>query len=326
MEQPSSPLALPPSALATIREALSCVVLGTIISTAVYGLTVLQAYIYFRHNNTSPRTRYFVAFLFALDTATIILTLYGFYDDFVTHFDDVLSFLKIPGTLALENLLTVLIGLLTQCFFAHRIWALSKGNVLLVSSIVILALCSFGPGVAISAHLWINTYIFSLGSLEVRMLAGFANGLSVICDLLIAAAMCMYLNTKRTGFRRTDSIIDRLMMYAINRGLLTATCQACHMILTIAFPGRLIYFPFALLDGKLYCNTLLATLNAQRAMRGDEPNIIEVGSHMLNPIDSSTAGHGSRRTLHGKLDSASASMPSIRKDFSGAGKAMVSRQ
>ncbi|KAM5535802.1 hypothetical protein V8D89_010525 [Ganoderma adspersum] len=324
MDPSSSPLTATPAARAALKEALACVVLGTIIATAVYGITILQAYIYFRHNSASSRTRSFVALLFALDTTTMILTLYGFYDDFVIHFDDVSSFLKIPGTLAAENLLTVLIGMLTQCFFAHRIWGLSKGNVLLVSGIVILSLCSLAPGLVITAHLWTNTYIFSLGSLEIRILAGFANGLSVICDLVIAASLYVYLNSKRTGFRRTDSIIDRLMMYAVNRGLLTATCQACHMILTITLPGRLIYFPFSILDGKLYCNTLLATLNAQRDMRGDGTHIIEVGSRMLDQISAPTSGHGMHRHAPGQLSNASASMPSIAtiKDFSRVGKAV----
>ncbi|KAM5536913.1 hypothetical protein V8D89_009460 [Ganoderma adspersum] len=306
MDPSSSPLTATPAARAALKEALACVVLGTIIATAVYGITILQAYIYFRHNSASSRTRSFVALLFALDTTTMILTLYGFYDDFVIHFDDISSFLKIPGTLAAENLLTVLIGMLTQCFFAHRIWGLSKGNVLLVSGIVILSLCSLGKSIREARRdMWMNTYIFSLGTLEIRILAGFANGLSVICDLMIAASLYIYLNSKRTGFRRTDSIIDRLMIYAVNRGLLTATCQACHMILTVALPGRLIYFPFSILDGKLYCNTLLATLNAQRDMRSDGTHIIEVGSHMLDQINTSTSGHGSHRNAPGQLSNVS---------------------
>ncbi|PIL35019.1 hypothetical protein GSI_02806 [Ganoderma sinense ZZ0214-1] len=86
-----------PAAVAALKEALACVVVGTLAATFVYGITVLQAYIYFKHSQVSLITRCFVAFLFALDTATIILTFVGFYDDFVTHFDDVGSFLKIPG-------------------------------------------------------------------------------------------------------------------------------------------------------------------------------------------------------------------------------------
>ena len=47
-----------------------------------------------------------------------------------------------------------------------------------------------------------DTDIFSLGSTETRILVGFANGLSVLCDITIVGALCYYLNSKRTGFRR----------------------------------------------------------------------------------------------------------------------------
>ena len=47
-----------------------------------------------------------------------------------------------------------------------------------------------------------DTDIFSLGSTETRILVGFANGLSVLCDITIVGALCYYLSSKRTGFKR----------------------------------------------------------------------------------------------------------------------------
>ena len=41
-----------------------------------------------------------------------------------------------------------------------------------------------------------------IGSVTIRILAGFANGFSVISDILIAAGLCYYLSTGRTGFKR----------------------------------------------------------------------------------------------------------------------------
>ncbi len=45
-----------------------------------------------------------------------------------------------------------------------------------------------------------NKNIFSIGDLEVRILAGFANGLSVICDVTIAAGLCYYFQAGKSGF------------------------------------------------------------------------------------------------------------------------------
>ena len=90
-----------------------------------------------------------------------------------------------------------------------------------------------------------NITYFSLSS--TRILGGFGSGLSVLCDIFIVFALIYYLHSKRTGFKRyvllalellrgaqrayptsvvvahrTDSMIDHLIVYAINRGILTA--------------------------------------------------------------------------------------------------------
>ena len=85
--------------------------------------------------------------------------------------------------------------------------------------------------------------LFDLGSLRVRIVAGLGNGLSALCDILIALGLCFHLHTSRSGFKTcvfarcssshlylssdhpefsTDTMIDRLMLYAIACGALTA--------------------------------------------------------------------------------------------------------
>ncbi|PIL35044.1 hypothetical protein GSI_02831 [Ganoderma sinense ZZ0214-1] len=102
----------------------------------------------------------------------------------------------------------------------------------------------------------------SLAFPEMRLLIGLANGLSVPCDVAITAGLSYYLNSRRTGFKRV--------------------CQAGLAIVFIAFPGHLFHLPFDLLIGKLYCNTLLATLNAQKVIRMDGENVMEANTLILN--------------------------------------------
>ncbi|KAM5536908.1 hypothetical protein V8D89_009455 [Ganoderma adspersum] len=266
-------LSLPPSSVSRIKEALACLVIGAIVATAVYGITVLQTYIYFGNSGRdSIRLKAFVALLFILDTVSLVLTVEIMYGYVVTDFGNPLLLLKADRAIVWENGLTVIIATLMQCYFAHRIWDLSKGSIVLTGSVIVLSLCSCGPGIAISVDLYMHSDSLFVSSLETRILSGFANGFSVICDLLIAMSLSYYLRSKRTGFKRTDSIINRLIIYAVNRGALTAMCQAGHMIAIVALPGRFIFFPFAVLDGRMYCNTLLATLNAQRSILTQDRN------------------------------------------------------
>ncbi|KAI1783575.1 hypothetical protein LXA43DRAFT_321838 [Ganoderma leucocontextum] len=314
-------LGLPPAVFATFKESLTCLVIGTILATGVYGITILQAYVYFGNSGRdSIHMKTFVALLFALETLSLVLMVNILCHYVVSDFGNPFLLLKATPVMAWENGVTVLIGTLTQSYFAHRLWALSKGNVVLVSSIIILAVCSCGSGMAISVNLYTHTDNLFLGSVEIRILSGLANGLSIICDVLIAASLSYYLHSKKTGFKRTDSIINRLIIYAVNRGALTAICQTGHMVTTVALPGRFIFLPFALLDGRLYCNTLLATLNAQRfIVKEDRNNAVELGSDILNSMNSSTSGNGKQPRTAGRSvtesssDSMSGFLPSSGK-------------
>ncbi|KAM5541187.1 hypothetical protein V8D89_005116 [Ganoderma adspersum] len=141
--------------------------------------------------------------------------------------------------------------------------------------------------------------IFALSSTESLILAGVVDSLSVLCDIIIVEALSYYLHSKRTGFKRTNSMIDRLIVYAVNRGVLTIICQTSHLIVFLAFPGRFIFFVFAILGGKLYVNTFLATLNAQKSMRGQcHDDVVELGTQVIDHINTSTVGTGTVAFRH----------------------------
>ncbi|KAM5536898.1 hypothetical protein V8D89_009445 [Ganoderma adspersum] len=296
--------ALPSSVLSAFRESLACGYIATVISACIYGITILQAYIYFRNNTQDSRHMgKFVAVMVILDTISMILILVGGYEYIVIDFGNPLAYLDIPPTYP------ILIGTLTQwsvpsftvvtvshyptSFFAHRIWALSKGNITLVVAIVILSLCSFGTGMAFSVHLHTNNSVLSFASAEVRIVMGTSSGLGVLCDIIITASLCYYLHSSRTGFRSTNSMINKLIVYAVNRGTLTAICQALEMIAIVALVGRgcFTFVPFNFLSGRLYCNTLLATLNAQRSMSRNLDTVVELGTLVFHRGTTSRSGN-----------------------------------
>ena len=66
------------------------------------------------------------------------------------------------------------------------------------------AFCSPTPRDAyrVSYLSYTDNNVFSFGSVAIRVLMGIANGLSAVCDVVIVAALCYYLHSKRTGFRR----------------------------------------------------------------------------------------------------------------------------
>ncbi|KAM5541168.1 hypothetical protein V8D89_005097 [Ganoderma adspersum] len=188
-----------------------------------------------------------VAFIFILDTLSLVLAVDAFYKFIITALWEPLSLLSVPRTLTQWYVCvpeTTRSGSHLQPAFSH-----------IECGLLILALSSF----FISLHMYIDNFIFSLATVNMRIIAGIDNGMSVICDVVIMASLCYYLHSRRTGFRRTDSIINRLIVYAVNRGALTAICQGGEMVTMVVFPGRFMFVPFALVGAKLYCNTLFAT-------------------------------------------------------------------
>jgi len=72
-------------------------------------------------------------------------------------------------------------------------------------------------------------------------------------------------------------MINRLMLFVVNTGVLTSCCAVASLIALVASPATLIYASFYFCIGRLYTNSLLATLNARQVLTGK----VEDVSHML---------------------------------------------
>jgi len=90
------------------------------------------------------------------------------------------------------------------------------------------------------------------------------NVLGAATDLLIAGTLCTLLNFSRTGFQRSDAIINRLIIFSVNTGLLTSLCALASLISILVAGNTFVYIAFFFCLGRLYTNSLLATLNARK--------------------------------------------------------------
>jgi len=88
-------------------------------------------------------------------------------------------------------------------------------------------------------------------------------GCAAAADILIAVAMCHYLAKRRTGYKRTNSIIMTLMIFSINTGLLTSIIATVCAITFAIMPTNFVWQSFFWVLGKCYVNSLLATLNSR---------------------------------------------------------------
>ncbi|KAJ6538745.1 hypothetical protein B0H10DRAFT_2139852 [Mycena sp. CBHHK59/15] len=91
----------------------------------------------------------------------------------------------------------------------------------------------------------------------------------LVCDITITTSLIYYLRSRKAaGVRSTQDMIDSLIMHAMSRGILTAVCTTMLFILDVAYPNHCYRQPFYQLLGKLYVNSILASLNVRTSVRG----------------------------------------------------------
>ncbi|GJJ12762.1 hypothetical protein Clacol_007007 [Clathrus columnatus] len=141
---------------------------------------------------------------------------------------------------------------------------------------------------------WRLKEIFRLA--EIEWLVGVKHGTVAAADIGIAVAQCWYLHFARTGVKKTDPLINALMVYSINRGVLTSAppptsiAAVADLACFLAMPDNFIWLAFNFVVSKLHANSLLATLNTRDAMRGrgNDTDLIETVTTIripTNPIE-----------------------------------------
>ncbi|PIL29372.1 hypothetical protein GSI_09423 [Ganoderma sinense ZZ0214-1] len=85
-------------------------------------------------------------------------------------------------------------------------------------------------------------------------------GLLVVTDIYNALVLCYFLYKARTGFNtRTDSVINVLLLYTVNTGLITSVFALACFITYAAMPTNYVFLTLYFPLSKLYFNALLAS-------------------------------------------------------------------
>ncbi|KAJ7928746.1 hypothetical protein B0H13DRAFT_2652700 [Mycena leptocephala] len=139
-----------------------------------------------------------------------------------------------------------------------------SGSILVTAGILLLAVISVGLGFYITYHLFHFPTIASIAANVFRAVTGTVQGTAAACDIAITIALICYLHSGRV----TERMIDKLIVYAVCRGILTAIAQIMFLALNVSLPHRTLWQPFHQAVGKLYVNSVVASLNVRNTVRG----------------------------------------------------------
>jgi len=236
------------------------------VNTYLYGLVTYQ-FIVYKNSKFNDRAwiKAIVAILFVVDTIHSAVAVYAGWELCVTNYNNPASLAFVSWTIPFTAVATSVAAIITQFFLGHRVYVLTNSK-LIVGFIGILSLLGFIFGCYAGIYSGILHAIAKFGVLGPYVTCWLVFQTSA--DLVITFTLTYVLSRSRTGFRKTDTIINRIIRGAIQTGLFASLFALADMFSFLLHRDTNLYAMFAFPLGRIYTNTLLDTLNARTALKG----------------------------------------------------------
>ncbi|KAK0474193.1 hypothetical protein IW261DRAFT_1568892 [Armillaria novae-zelandiae] len=253
----------------SIDSTLGAILVGFAVSCVAFGAILVQTFHYFtRFPSDRLAYKMLVSVLLMLELVDQIFIGHTVYFYTITNFANVLVLLRahLQRSFITQQLLGSICGTVVRVCFALRVWRFSKHNWFITTFLMILNSGVLGTAIAFSIKAFSLPSVFAVAGL--RVLGTVALGLGLVTDTVTAGALCYFLNRFRTGHARSDTLVNGLVIYAINTGAVTSLISAATLTLYNVMPNNLIFIAAYFLLSKLYAISFLATLNTRKVVRG----------------------------------------------------------
>jgi len=253
--------------IAAIGQHYAPFAMGMMIGCFLFGITISQTIVYFQ------RYKHDKLFIRGLVWASLIMD--GLHFAVVSeavHFWYI--YCKIPQnyaflpqfhwSLGLSIIATYIITSMVQSLYIMRVYLLSRKwwLTILLSTLSIVQLAF---GMVLWADLHLKNELAAVHNRTGQIGGSIELAATSLCDIAISISLWYYLHRGRSGFARTEKVIDKLILYMVNLGLLTSCASALTLVLWLALPNNFVFVTFTLIRSKLYVNSMLVTLNYRKA-------------------------------------------------------------
>ncbi|KAI0058865.1 hypothetical protein BV25DRAFT_1901904 [Artomyces pyxidatus] len=244
-----------------VDETLGKILLGTFFSIMLYGITIMQTYIYSSDSGDDGLVlKLMVAGVFILETIHSGICIYNIYVMAVSNFGDFSS----PGKIYWSEPALIMTGALlmfsVHCFFVRRVWKICENPLIITAVISFFALSHLAFGLATYVVVyWFNTWDeFRASHVSLVVVCG-GLGSSLSTDIIIAGFLFRYLSRGRNeNHEKFAGAINRLIFYIVATGVLTAITSAGTIVAFAMDEHGGIFLGLATIQSKVYANSLLA--------------------------------------------------------------------
>lgn len=281
-----------------IRNSLGAAFVGLIFSTTLFGVAILQTWVYYwNYGGRDPlAVKIFVAFLTVIDTVLAFLRSYALYWYLILNFGNIESLDYIVWALSVQVAVGAVLVVSVQIFYARQIYIMTQ-NIICPILIGALAAVALSFGILTVVKQFSLKQFSKFDALIWDPCVGIVA--LALANLLITGAICWALYRKRTG---TDSKIMTAVAYIVNSGLLTSILSVGAVIAFAVSPSSLISLPFLWVMGECAVNSLLVLLNSRDYIRASVPE-----SKQGNPRNLTSIRFEPRSEAHDKTGQSASS-------------------
>lgn len=269
--------------------------IGVLVASMLYGVSCSQVFYYFNNysKKDGPLTKAVVIATLTSDSIHQALICHTIYSYLVKSYTRPQQLGEIVWSLIVEVIFNGITALIVQTFFAVRIWKFSHRNVPIAAALGTFILGEFVTVIVYVAKSVHMTTFAELGTL--KPLSMTVNVLAVAGDVLITIVFCILLNRARNSLQRSNTMINLLIAFSVQTGMLTSLCAIGSLISISVSPDTFIYICFYFLLGRLYCNSLLATLNVRNAIRGKGHGDLGISLREISDSGTSTVDNDNHK-------------------------------
>ncbi|KAI0731883.1 hypothetical protein C8Q72DRAFT_882981 [Fomitopsis betulina] len=254
------------SSIPSLNGSIGAALLGNLGAAILFGVTSVQAAVYFRHySNDSAKWKYAVILLCLLDAAQLVLITVAIYSSLISYHVDPLSLSN--WSLKCHVAVSGVSNAIIRGLFCRRLWNFSQKNWVLVIFIAAGATVALAGSIEFSIQSFaLGGDVFHLSSISWLLYASLAAG--IVSDVTIAVSLCFFLHdTCRALDPRLKTMSRQIILYGINTCLLTSLCEISCLVTYAVLPYNLTFLALFFFLPKLLLNALLATLNSRSTLR-----------------------------------------------------------
>lgn len=213
------------------------------IASLLFGVLCVQVWKYSNDYQRDPwYMKALVVTVFVGNVFHQLCLSHSLYSYTVTHWGDIDVLVSIPWSFLGLVTASGFVAFIVQSFYVYRIWRLSNGSYLLTCPLAAISVAEFIVNMyAVDGARRITVYTDQV-KIKPYLLA--YNALGAVEDCLLAGTMMLLLLKSRTRFKKTNTMITRLMMYCVNTGIFTSMAALLTIITLAIWDETMIDHPF----------------------------------------------------------------------------------